>query len=76
MLKFQELKNKKIEIGFTIAGAVAGFLYWKFVGCKDGSCAIKSVWYWSVLWGSAVGYLLGDIIADLLRKRKRRKNNG
>ena len=53
-------------------GALGGFLYWKFVGCNSGTCAIKSVWYWSTLWGIAVGYLLGDFIADIIKKRKKR----
>lgn len=59
-----------------VAGAVAGFLYWRFVGCTSGSCPIRSVWYWSTLWGAAAGYLLGDLLHDLLRKRKKRGTEG
>jgi hypothetical protein len=67
--------NKRIQIIFAIIGALGGFLYWKFVGCISGTCAIKSVWYWSTLWGTAVGYLLGDFIADIIIKRKKKKEN-
>jgi hypothetical protein len=65
-------RSRKLQIIFTLAGAVGGFLYWKFVGCTSGTCAIKSVWYWSTLWGSAVGYLVGDFIADIVERRNKR----
>lgn len=41
MIKNWILKNKLYGIG-ALAGAIAGFLYWKYVGCLDGSCAITS----------------------------------
>jgi hypothetical protein len=66
------LLNKRIQIIFTIAGALGGFLYWKFVGCTSGTCPIKSVWYWVTLWGTAVGYLLGDFLHDFLIKQKKK----
>lgn len=44
-------------IGMTV-GALAGFLYWYFVGCADGSCPITSSPLLSALWGLAVGGLL------------------
>ncbi|MCE4566424.1 hypothetical protein INQ51_19040 [Maribellus sp. CM-23] len=67
------IKQKKIALIFLVLGAIGGFLYWKFVGCTSGTCAIKSVWYWSTLWGAAVGYLVGDFINDLLVRVKKKK---
>ena len=67
------LKSKRIQIIFLLIGATGGFLYWKFIGCTSGTCAIKSVWYWSTLWGAAVGYLVGDFISDIILKRKKNK---
>lgn len=67
------IKNKSIQIVFTIIGGIGGFLYWRFVGCESGSCPIQSVWYWSTLWGMAVGYLIGDFISDFVKKRKEKK---
>jgi len=55
---------------FSVAGALGGFLYWKFVGCLSGTCPIKSVWYLSTLWGTAFGYLSGSIVKDLVAKFK------
>ncbi len=67
------LKTKKLALGFLILGAIGGFLYWRFVGCTSGTCAIKSVWYWSTLWGAALGYLVGDMLNDFILKMKSRK---
>jgi len=67
------IQTKRIQIIFLLTGAVGGFLYWRFVGCTSGTCAIKSVWYWTTLWGAAVGYLVGDFINDFIEKRKIKK---
>jgi len=66
------LRNKKITIIFTLIGALGGFLYWKYIGCLSGTCVIRSVWYWSTLWGAAAGYLAGDILNDFLLNRKKK----
>ncbi|NLB91882.1 MAG: hypothetical protein GX792_00505 [Bacteroidales bacterium] len=68
------IRKRRLTLIFTLIGAIGGFLYWRFVGCLSGTCPIKSVWYWSTLWGTAVGYLAGDIIQDFARKRKERAN--
>jgi hypothetical protein len=69
----ETIKQKRVALVFLVLGAIGGFLYWRFVGCTSGTCVIKSVWYWSTLWGAAVGYLVGDFLNDLLEKRKKRK---
>ncbi len=35
------INNKLYFIG-TFAGALAGFLYWKYVGCLTGTCSITT----------------------------------
>jgi len=65
-------QTKRIQIIFLLVGAVGGFLYWRFIGCTSGTCAIKSVWYWTTLWGAAMGYLVGDFINDIIQKRKKK----
>jgi len=57
-------------IFFTIAGGIGGFLYWRFVGCNTGTCPIKSVWYYSTIYGLILGYLAGDLISGFFLKRK------
>ncbi len=66
------VRNQKItliKVVFTLAGALGGFLYWKFVGCESGTCPIKSVWYYSTLWGLALGYLMGDLVTGFIKKK-------
>ncbi len=36
-------------------GVTAGFAYWYFIGCLNGTCPITSNWYTSVLYGGVVG---------------------
>ncbi len=43
---------------FVIVGALAGYLYYYFVGCNSGSCAITSNPVSSILAGSALGYFI------------------
>ena len=69
------LKKNKLLIIFTILGMLGGFLYWKFVGCLSGSCPIKSVWYWSTLYGGLIGFLLGSLVNDLIVKYRKKKNS-
>jgi len=68
------IKNRQLQLVFLAAGGIGGFLYWKYVGCASGSCPIKSVWYWSTLAGMVLGYLVGDILSDFIRKRKQNKD--
>jgi len=57
MLKF--IKKYKTYIIGIVLGAIAGYFYWRFVGCTTGSCPITSKWYNTVLYGMVVGLLLG-----------------
>ena len=41
-----------------IAGGIAGFLYYYFVGCATGSCAITSNPFTSVLFGGVMGLFI------------------
>lgn len=41
----------------SLVGAVVGFLYQRFVGCRTGTCAITSNPYVSTLYGAFIGYL-------------------
>lgn len=44
-----------------ILGAIAGFLYWNYVGCASGTCAITSKPLNSILYGALMGYLVAGI---------------
>jgi len=42
----------------VIIGGVLGFLYYYFVGCTSGSCAITSNPFSSILMGGFMGYFV------------------
>ena len=44
-----------------IAGAVLGLVYYFEVSCKTGTCGLTSNPFLMTLWGTAVGYLVGDM---------------
>ena len=57
-LLLQKYKSAFIGIVF---GAVAGFFYWKFIGCSSGTCAITSKPLNSTLYGALMGFLVAGI---------------
>jgi len=54
----QKIKLHSITILGIVIGGLAGFLYWKFVGCQSGTCPITSSPVNSTLWGVVLGGLL------------------
>ena len=64
------LKKFLPEIAGTVLGALGGFIYWKYVGCVSGTCTIKSNWYLMIPWGMIMGFLVGSVAGDIIRKRK------
>jgi hypothetical protein len=47
----------KPALGVIIGGGL-GFLYYSFIGCLSGKCAITSSPYMSIIYGSFIGFLL------------------
>jgi phage shock protein E len=66
------LNNKLIVIG-VIIGGIAGYLYYYFVGCSSGTCAISSNPYNSTIYFSILGGLLMSIIKPEKSKEKEKK---
>ena len=54
-------KNILIPATGIVLGMTGGFLYYHFVGCQSGTCAITSNPWLTMLWGAAVGYLFADM---------------
>jgi len=67
------VKKNLVEIIFSVAGAIGGFLYWRFIGCLSGTCFIKSVWYMSTLYGGLLGWVISSLGKDLIRRFKKEK---
>lgn len=61
------IKNKIFAIIGLLIGGVGGYLYWKFIGCNDGTCAITS----KPINSSAYGAFMGATIGLLIQKDKK-----
>lgn len=60
---------KQYVLGIAIGG-IAGFLYWRFVGCNSGTCPITSTWHNTTLYGM----LMGILIASPSKKRQEKQD--
>lgn len=56
------IKKRKFIFGGLFIGLLGGFLYWNFVGCANGQCAIQSSAYLMSAYGASVGVAMGNII--------------
>ena len=59
---FESMKTWLKQYGLLalglLAGALGGYLYWRYVGCSTGSCPITASPWGSTVWGAAIGGLL------------------
>ncbi len=62
-------KNIFVIIGIAV-GAIAGFLYWKYIGCISGTCAITSKPINSTIYGAVMGGLLFSLFSNHSKKEK------
>jgi len=62
-------KHKLTGIGI-IAGAIGGYLYYHFIGCNTGTCAITSQPVNSTIYGAIMGGLMFNIFKKENKKTK------
>lgn len=74
-INFKAWRFWKNIVGITI-GALAGFLYYFYVGCASGTCPITGNPYISTLWGAMIGYLLFSSFDRETKPEKRESVNG
>jgi len=60
-------KNAIMLIGVVI-GLIAGYLYYKFIGCSSGTCLITSKPVNSTLYGGLMGGLLFSLFTTKKEK--------
>ena len=70
------INNKFIILG-VLLGAIAGFIYWKQIGCTSGTCLITSKWHNSTAYGAVMGGLLFSMFrkSPLEDAKKKEKEN-
>lgn len=61
MMVLSFIKKYQLSLIGTLLGAIAGWLYWNYVGCSSGTCAITSKPLNSTLYGALMGYLVAGI---------------
>ena len=61
------IKNK-LTIAGVLLGALGGYLYYVFVGCASGTCAITSSPTISTLYGALMGGLLFSVLEKETQK--------
>jgi len=69
------IKKHILVISGMLIGALAGFLYWRFVGCVSGTCAITSNPVNSTIYGFVTGGLIFSIFKKDEKKFKKAEEN-
>lgn len=59
-------KENKLTIIGVLLGFVGGYLYYHFIGCNSGTCAITSKPLNSTLYGG----LMGGLLLNMFQKKK------
>ena len=63
-------KNNALYLIGTVVGAIAGYIYWKQVGCASGTCMITSKPINSTLYGAIMGSLLFGMFKKEIKKEE------
>lgn len=49
---------KLVPVLYALGGGLAGYLWYRFVGCKSGTCPLTSNAHITVLYGMLMGFLI------------------
>ncbi|MDD3005563.1 hypothetical protein [Flavobacterium sp.] len=62
------IKKNILVFAGILVGAIGGYLYWKYVGCITGTCAITSNPTNSTIYGSVMGGLVFSLFKPNQKK--------
>ena len=62
------LSKYKLTMIRIVAGAIGGYLYYHFIGCNSGTCAITSRPLNSTLYGA----LMGGLFLNIFKKENKK----
>jgi Family of unknown function (DUF6132) len=71
----QTILKYKLTIAGILLGGIGGYLYYHFVGCNSGSCAITSRPVNSSLYGALMGGLFFNIFQQQKKHGPESKND-
>jgi len=63
------IKKERLMLIGAALGAVAGYLYWFFIGCSSGTCPITS----SPINSTLYGIILGALMLSLFKKKEKKQ---
>ncbi len=63
-------KQNSLVILGTLVGAIGGYLYWKYIGCLSGTCAITSKPFNSTIYFA----IIGALVFSLFKKNPKEKS--
>ncbi len=69
------LKKNAITISGVLLGSIAGFLYWKHVGCVSGTCYIQSNPYRMTLYGASIGGVAFNLFQPKTKQQQHENEN-
>jgi hypothetical protein len=69
------LKKQALTITGILIGSVAGFLYWKYIGCSTGTCYIQSNPFRMTVYGALMGGLLLSMFQPKTNKHPHENEN-
>ena len=72
--QMQIIKSNWTYIAGALIGAVAGYMYWRYIGCSTGTCPITSSPLMSTLYGTLMGSLFGGIFKKKNKVDNKEKN--
>jgi hypothetical protein len=62
--------RKVLKIAMIPVGALGGYLYYAYIGCASGSCAMASDGFFMTLYGGTLGYFIGGIFTPIKKKQE------
>jgi len=65
----QQIIKYKFELLGLLLGSIGGWIYWYFVGCASGTCAITS----SPINSSIYGAFMGAVLLGMLKKETKKE---
>jgi len=72
LFRAEEGDSMKRVLLSTLAGALIGFLYYRFIGCYSGTCSITSDPFASTFYFAIIGLLFGFIIKKETKEETRK----